>query len=89
MTELRAIEDMSSIDPEKETAVLWAMNRFIFHPRGFAMTFSVDEEKKVDGWYLQGNGTEVWAFDSESDDDGFAKFEAFLNMHRERGPNEQ
>lgn len=81
MSGYRPFEDMCSIDPARETAVLWAINRYLFHPRGFALAFVIDDGKVV-GWEVIGHGDEVWTFSTEDDDDGFAKFEAFLDAHR-------
>ena len=88
MTQPRPFEDMSSIEPGVETGVLWAINRYIFHPRGFALAFHFDDNRRLTGWSVFGDGTkEVWAYESESDDDGFRKFEAFLASLRCEQPS--
>lgn len=52
----------------------------VFHPRGFALGLHHDHAGNPHGWSLLGDGTEVWAFESDED----AKFEAaqaFLRQH--------
>jgi hypothetical protein len=66
--------------------LLWAINRYLFHPRGFALTFVQDEVIQMNGpakletvgVYMQGDGSECWAYATDDDDDGFARFEAWL-----------
>jgi hypothetical protein len=83
LREQRPFIDMSSAG--EETGLLWAINRYLFHPRGFALTFHFDDDGQLTGWSLQGDGkSEVWAYDGESDDDGFLKFERYLaSLRRE------
>lgn len=75
----------------RDTGVLWAINRFLFHPLGFALAVEVadgtgeHEEGTPLSWSLQGDGTECWSFKEADDDDRFAKFHEFLNAHRARG----
>jgi len=61
----------------RNTGMLWLINRVVFHPRGYALAVHIDPDG-VHGWSMLGDGTEVWAFDIESDDECFAKAEAFL-----------
>lgn len=75
----RPFDEMCSIAEEKDTGVLWAINRYLLHPRGYALTFHFDEEHRLLGWSVQGDGGEVYTFSETDDDDGFARFEAFLN----------
>jgi hypothetical protein len=72
MTDPRPFAEM------REHGLLWLINRIVFHPRGFALAFDVEEDGTVTGWVMQGDGTEVWAFDAQDDDECFAKAEAFL-----------
>ncbi len=71
-----------------ETGVLWAINRWVFHPRGLALAvlypdgtdrteIQQGEHEPVD-WSILGDGSEVWAFPPDDDDDGFARFTAFM-----------
>lgn len=62
----------------QEQGLLWLFNRVYFHPLGYALTFHYDEENFLEGWSLQGDGSELWAFDMETDDAGFAKVKAFF-----------
>lgn len=67
-----------SFDEMVETGVLWAINRTLFHPRGYALTFHYDAVNDLTGWSVQGDGTEAWSFTEETDDEKFAEFESFL-----------
>ncbi len=72
-----------------ETGVLWAINRLVFHPRGLAFAVHYPdgtdpdeilrgEHEPVD-WSIVGDGSEVWAFEESTDDDGFRRFTEFLD----------
>lgn len=67
-----------SFEDLRKTGVLWAINRYIFHPRGLALALHLDDDGNATGWSIMGNGTEVWAFDEKSDDDAFLRFESFM-----------
>jgi hypothetical protein len=67
----RPWEDLSS------TGLLWLVNRVVFHPRGFALTL-VKQHGKVVGWNLQDDGTEVWRFTDDKDDQHFAEAQRTL-----------
>lgn len=60
------------------TGLLWMINRNVFHPRGYALGLSLDENLEVNGWVINGDGTEPYTFDIESDKECFAEAEAFL-----------
>lgn len=72
----------------REHEVLWAINRTLFHPRGYALGLSYPSkdveainrhEIEPDGWTLYGDGTEPWQYgDSVDEDAAFAVFNAFL-----------
>lgn len=79
--ELLPFENMSS-QMAGDTGVLWAINKALFHPRGFALTIQIEDDGTASGWFLQGDGTECWSMTEEMDDAGFAAFEAFLEAHR-------
>lgn len=51
-----------------EDGLLWLINRCVFHPRGFALAHIRD----TDEWSLLGDGTDVWAFPYDSEDESFA-----------------
>lgn len=67
------------IDELRTTGLLWLINATVFHPRGYALTFVYDTETDdVQGWSLQGDGQEVWAFDPTEIDPEFRAALAFL-----------
>ena len=47
----------------KNDGILWLINRTVFHPRGFALSY--DDETKE--FFLIGNGKEPWAFGINED----------------------
>lgn len=51
--------------------LLWLVNRVVFHPRGYALTFHVDEDGTIKGWSMQGDGSEPWSFTEADDDEMF------------------
>lgn len=65
-----------------ESGLLWLINRVVFHPRGFALGINED------GWTLQGEGKEVWAFEIATDEEKFLALKKTLEqtarMTRER-----
>jgi hypothetical protein len=65
----------ASSDP---TGLLWAINRIVFHPRGLALAFHFDDGDTIMGWSVQGDGSEPFAFATEDDDLGHARFAVFL-----------
>ena len=67
-----------------DTGVLWAINRTLFHPRGFGLAVETDAATgAVIGWSLHGDGSEPWKFeDNEMEDARFAAFEALLAGRR-------
>lgn len=58
-----------------DDGVLWLVNRVVFHPRGFALARNPEGQPE---WTLIGDGSEPWAFDSDSDDECFAAVKALL-----------
>lgn len=62
------------------SGVLWAINRVLFHPRGYAFTIQVDEAGNATGWYIQGDGEEVWTMPEDQEDALHAAFEATLQQ---------
>ncbi len=65
----------------RSTGVLWAINRYLFHPRGYALALTFAEDGSYEGWQLLGDGTDVWSF-AEDEQEDMERFEAFLNSHR-------
>lgn len=66
-----------------DTGMLWFINRVAFHPRGFALAIVRKDDGTASGWAMQGMGDEVWTFDNDTDDECFAKAEAFMASLRE------
>lgn len=62
----------------QEKGLLWAINRYIFHPRGLAMMMIFDDETNETTWSLLTTNTPPFSFDDETDDSGYEIFTAFL-----------
>lgn len=45
----------------RDTGLLWLINRVVFHPRGYALAFTLDD-MAPEGWSLLGDGSEPWKF---------------------------
>lgn len=61
--------------------LLWAINRTLLHPRGFALAV----ETETGALTLLGDGSETWQYGAPVDEDAhFADFEALLQRARER-----
>lgn len=65
----------------RSTGLLWLLNKSCLHPRGYALAFYYDDIGDLIGWNLLGDGSEPWQFDTNTDDDAFARVEAFLESH--------
>ena len=62
----------------QEAGLLWLVNRVCFHPRGYALAFHKDADGAVSGWSMLGDGSEVWTFGNDADDEEFAKVTAYF-----------
>lgn len=70
------------------TGLLWAVNREVLHPRGYALALDYetpDGSGEPTGWHLEGDGTEPWQFGTDADSRarelaGKMNFEALLSM---------
>jgi hypothetical protein len=64
-----------------DQGVLWAVNRAVFHPRGFALKLHV-EGRNVLGWSIEGDGSEPWhmALDDATMERQQKAFDALENM---------
>jgi hypothetical protein len=79
----------TSINPDAElfdleafhkNGFLWAINRYVLHPRGLAMAvFYPDGEKTPTGWQVYRSEDGLWQFGEELDHVGHDRFEAFLS----------
>lgn len=49
----------------RDEGLLWLVNTAVFHPRGYALSFEVDDDGTVTGWQLLGDGTEAWQFSGD------------------------
>ena len=61
-----------------DEGLLWLINRTTFHPRGYALSVNKADDGTWLGWNILGDGTEVWTFSAEADDEEFAKVAAFF-----------
>jgi hypothetical protein len=52
----------------RDSGLLWLINRVVFHPRGFALALVMRDGDPV-GWKLLGDGTEVWRFEGDEDEE--------------------
>lgn len=62
-----------------DEGLLWLINRACFHPRGYALAFHKDDDGNVTGWSMLGDGSEVWTFTNEADDEEFAKARRYFS----------
>lgn len=78
----QAVSEVYAIERLMDTGLLWYVNRVAFHPRGFSLGLhSVDGV--VTGFQLTAtDGTELFSFDPEAEDDFFRRVEAFLGEVR-------
>lgn len=53
--------------------VLWAINKTVFHPRGFALALDPDGNL-----FLHGDGSERWLFEAETERLKSIAFESLL-----------
>jgi hypothetical protein len=53
----------------REHGLLWLINTAALHPRGYALTFQLDENGEVEGWFIRGDGKEPWQFGEPCDDE--------------------
>lgn len=83
----RPVLALSELRP---TGILWAINRHIFHPRGYALALDWPEgadpdTDAPDGFTIYGDGSEPWAFEPDTDDSGFAAFSKFMKSLTRKG----
>jgi len=73
-----ASEMFSDFSLMSDTGVLWAINRYLFHPRGYALALIKNDEEEVTGWQILGDGKQIFTYTEDSDDNRFVRFESFL-----------
>jgi hypothetical protein len=76
---VRSLEEMSG-------TILWMINRLVFHPLGYALTLY---DAPATGWAILGTGTEPWAFEEETDQEGFDEWHDFLRLLAEENAPDQ
>jgi len=72
------VSDLRGFSEFRESGLLWLVNREVFHPRGYALAFQVEDDGSVSGWSLLGDGSECWTFSPEADDEGFERVREFF-----------
>lgn len=73
----------------RTTGLLWALNRYVLHPRGMALGLAYKDGSTVAdieahrhepiGFTIYGPDNEPWQFDIETDRTGFDLFNAFTD----------
>lgn len=66
----------------EKSGLLWMINRYIFHPRGFTFGLVPNDKGEITGWAILGHGKECYKFTPEMDDMGFLTAETFLAKKR-------
>lgn len=75
-------DETYSFDEMTKQGLLWYINRVAFHPHGLALAFVPGKDGKVAGWTVIGDGTELWTFPLEDDEEHFSRFQEFLERVR-------
>jgi hypothetical protein len=71
--------DAFSFNQLREEGVLFMINRLVFHPRGYALALEyADGETEPRGWNIIGDGTEIWCFYHEEEQEPFERFKSLL-----------
>lgn len=65
-----------------DDGLLWLINRVVFHPRGYALAVGLDDDGKVSGFELWGNGDEPWGFAEDVDNTKFDRIERIFEELR-------
>lgn len=74
----------------RDNGLLWAINRFVLHPRGLAMWMHAvpagapEDEQTAAGWGVKRAEGGIWSFDAETDLQGRDKFDVFMAYVRDR-----
>mgnify|MGYP006935510369 CR=1 FL=1 len=74
MREQRPFEDLQA------EGLLWLINRSALHPLGCALAFHTDDEGNVTGWSMLGDGTQVFGYSEEVDDEKFNAMRLFFEL---------
>jgi hypothetical protein len=81
-------EGVQPISTLQESGLLWLINRVVFHPRGFSLALHFNENGNCLGWWLMGDGSELWTFGDGSEIDEnelFRRVENFLSSFKPGG----
>jgi hypothetical protein len=71
--------ELFDMEAFRTNGLVWALNRYVLHPRGLAMSWFTEEgHDQPRGWQILRSDDGVWAFDTETELLGRAKFDAFL-----------
>lgn len=62
----------------RDDGVLWAINKAVFHPRGFALAVDTNVDVDTQRLFLMGDGTEPWSYENGIDNEKFDAFNALL-----------
>lgn len=74
----------------RDNGLLWALNRYVLHPRGLAMWLHYVpvggriEDQEVNGWGILPADDGIWSFSTDTDLAGRTKFDAFLDYIKDR-----
>lgn len=49
-----------------DAGLIWLVNAAILHPRGYALAVHFDDDEKIVGLSVVGDGQEVWCFGQET-----------------------
>lgn len=55
-----------TLEEMRDNGLLWLINATCFHPRGYALTFTQEEDGSISGIGISGDGKEPWYFDDEA-----------------------
>lgn len=78
-----------TLEELRNHGLIWAINRYIFHPRGMALAVNFDTDKiektafetdvKISGWSILVDAEECpWGYETTLDADAYRRFEEFV-----------
>jgi hypothetical protein len=76
-------EEISPIKGWEElvnSGVVWAINRAVFHPRGFALAIHTNDAGDFIGWTLKGDGRAPYIFTDKMFEIEMERFKAFERL---------
>ena len=66
-----------------DSGLVWLVNAAVLHPRGWALTIHLDDQRNPTGLSIQGDGIEPWCFAPGEQGEILKNFET-AEMNRER-----